>query len=68
MKSFVQVIGHPVHPALIPFPFAFLPGALLFDLGSQWLARPPWAITGFHLLQLGILAGLHAARPAGGRF
>lgn len=63
MKSFVQVIGHPVHPALIPFPFAFLPGALLFDLGSQWLARPPWAITGFHLLQLGILAGLVAAVP-----
>mgnify|MGYP003287933525 CR=1 FL=1 len=22
--------GHPIHPALIPFPFAFLTGALLF--------------------------------------
>jgi nitrite reductase/ring-hydroxylating ferredoxin subunit/uncharacterized membrane protein len=63
MKSFVHVKGHPVHPALIPLPFAFLPGALLFDAGSVSLARPLWAITGFHLLQLGILAGLIAAVP-----
>jgi uncharacterized membrane protein len=45
MKSFAQFLGHPVHPALIPFPFAFLPGALLFDLGTLWLARPAWAAT-----------------------
>jgi nitrite reductase/ring-hydroxylating ferredoxin subunit/uncharacterized membrane protein len=68
MKSFAQVFGHPVHPALIPFPFAFLPGALLFDLGSQWLARPAWAITGVHLLQLGILTGLVAAIPGAADF
>jgi nitrite reductase/ring-hydroxylating ferredoxin subunit/uncharacterized membrane protein len=63
MKSYVNVQGHPVHPALIPFPFAFLSGALLFDLGSSWLARPLWAVTGIHLLQLGILSGLIAAVP-----
>jgi nitrite reductase/ring-hydroxylating ferredoxin subunit/uncharacterized membrane protein len=63
MKSFVHIQGHPVHPALIPFPFAFLPGALLFDAGSRLFGRPLWAITGFHLLQLGILAGLVAAVP-----
>lgn len=63
MKSFAHVKGHPVHPALITFPFAFLPGALLFDAGGWWLGRPPWAITGFHLLQLGILSGLVAAVP-----
>ncbi|NUR53435.1 MAG: Rieske 2Fe-2S domain-containing protein [Acidobacteria bacterium] len=63
MKSFANVKGHPIHPALIPFPFAFLPTALLFDAGSRWLARPAWAITGFHLLQLGILSGLVAAVP-----
>jgi nitrite reductase/ring-hydroxylating ferredoxin subunit/uncharacterized membrane protein len=63
MKSFVHVQGHPVHPALIPFPFAFLSGALLFDVGSLLFARPPWAITGFHLLQLGIASGLVAAIP-----
>jgi nitrite reductase/ring-hydroxylating ferredoxin subunit/uncharacterized membrane protein len=63
MKSYVHVQGHPVHPALIPFPFAFLSGALLFDLGSSWLGRPPWAVTGIHLLQLGILSGLLAAIP-----
>jgi len=68
MKSFAQFLGHPVHPALIPFPFAFLPGALLFDLGTLWLARPAWAATGFHLLQLGILAGVVAAIPGAADF
>src|SRR3982750_338687 len=63
MKSFAHIKGHPIHPALIPFPFALLPGALLFDAGSRLLARPLWAITGFHLLELGILAGLVAAVP-----
>jgi len=63
MKSFANVKGHPIHPALIPFPFAFLPTALLFDAGSRVLSRPAWAITGFHLLQLGILSGLVAAVP-----
>ena len=63
MKSYVHVQGHPVHPAIIPFPFAFLSGALLFDAGSSWLGRPLWAVTGIHLLQLGILSGLVAAIP-----
>jgi nitrite reductase/ring-hydroxylating ferredoxin subunit/uncharacterized membrane protein len=63
MKSYLHVQGHPVHPALIPFPFAFLSGALLFDVGSSWLGRPLWAVTGIHLLQLGILSGLVAAIP-----
>jgi nitrite reductase/ring-hydroxylating ferredoxin subunit/uncharacterized membrane protein len=63
MKSFVHIQGHPVHPALIPFPFAFLPGALLFDIASVAFARPLLALTGFHLLQLGIVTGLVAAVP-----
>jgi nitrite reductase/ring-hydroxylating ferredoxin subunit/uncharacterized membrane protein len=63
MKSFAHIKGHPVHPALIPFPFAFLPAALLFDAGGWWIGRPAWAITGFHLLQIGILSGLVAAIP-----
>ena len=31
MKSKAVALGHPIHPMLIPFPFAFLTGAVLFD-------------------------------------
>jgi uncharacterized membrane protein len=31
MKSKAVALGHPIHPMLIPFPFAFLIGAALFD-------------------------------------
>jgi uncharacterized membrane protein len=31
MKSKAVLLGHPVHPMLIPFPFAFLTGAFAFD-------------------------------------
>ena len=63
MKSYANIKGHPIHPALIPFPIAFLFGALLFDGGVYFGGLRRWAITGFHLLQLGILAGVLAAIP-----
>jgi nitrite reductase/ring-hydroxylating ferredoxin subunit/uncharacterized membrane protein len=63
MKSYANVKGHPIHPALIPFPIAFLLGALLFDAGAWWTGRPEWGFTAFHLLQVGILAGVVAAIP-----
>jgi hypothetical protein len=28
MKSKAVVLGHPLHPMLVPFPFAFLTGAV----------------------------------------
>ena len=63
MKSYANVQGHPIHPALIPFPIAFLVGALLFDGGAYLGGLRAWATTGFHLLQLGIVAGFVAAVP-----
>jgi uncharacterized membrane protein len=30
MKSKAVLLGHPVHPMLIPFPVAFLTGAVVF--------------------------------------
>jgi nitrite reductase/ring-hydroxylating ferredoxin subunit/uncharacterized membrane protein len=63
MKSYAQVRNHPIHPALIPFPFAFLLGALLFDLAGWCTNRLEWTFTGSHLLSLGLLAGLVAALP-----
>lgn len=63
MKSRANVKAHPIHPALIPFPFAFLVGAFLFDLAGVVLARPAWFVTGGHLTLAGLVAGIVAAIP-----
>ena len=63
MRSKASVRGHPIHPALIPFPFAFLTGAFLFDVAG-WLAdRESWWTTGGHLAAAGIATALVAAVP-----
>jgi nitrite reductase/ring-hydroxylating ferredoxin subunit/uncharacterized membrane protein len=63
MRSRASYKGHPLHPALIPFPFAFLVGALLFDLAGRVADRPAWWTTGGHLAAAGIVAALLAAVP-----
>jgi uncharacterized membrane protein len=35
-KSTATILGHPIHPMLVPFPIGFLVGALLSDIG-YWL-------------------------------
>jgi uncharacterized membrane protein/nitrite reductase/ring-hydroxylating ferredoxin subunit len=63
MRSKASYRGHPIHPALIPFPFAFLTGAFAFDLLGVLLDRPSWWATGAHLLLAGIAMALLAAVP-----
>lgn len=63
MKSYAQIKGHPIHPALITFPFAFLWGAALADAAGLARGRLEWTFTGSRLAALGILAGLVAAIP-----
>lgn len=63
MRSKVSYKSHPIHPALIPFPFAFLFGALFFDLLGRVLDRPSWWTTGGHLNAIGVITALVAAVP-----
>ncbi len=63
MRSKASFRGHPIHPALIPFPFAFLYGAFLFDLAGCLAGRPSWWTTGGYLGLVGIVAALIAAVP-----
>ncbi len=63
MRSKASVRGHPIHPALIPFPIAFLVGALAFDAIGLALGRPRHWSTGGHLVVAGILSALIAAVP-----
>ena len=63
MRSTASFKGHPIHPALIPFPFAFLVGAFVADLGGWVLDRPALAVTAYYLTMAGIVSGLVAAVP-----
>ena len=63
MRSAAHFRGHPIHPALIPFPFAFLYGAFFFDLAGGLTDRPSWWITGGYVGLVGIVAALIAAIP-----
>src|SRR3954471_24306442 len=63
MRSRASLRGHPIHPALIPFPFAFLYGGFFFDLAGRVAGRPEWWTTGGYLAVLGIAAALVAAVP-----
>ena len=63
MRSRAHFKSHPIHPALIPFPFAFLTGAVIFDLIGVTGNRSSFWSTGAHLQVAGIAAGLLAAIP-----
>jgi nitrite reductase/ring-hydroxylating ferredoxin subunit/uncharacterized membrane protein len=63
MRSRASFRGHPLHPALIPFPFAFLIGAGLFDALGWLTAEPSLWTTGGHLAAIGVLSALVAAIP-----
>jgi uncharacterized membrane protein/nitrite reductase/ring-hydroxylating ferredoxin subunit len=63
VRSKASYKGHPIHPALIPFPFAFLYGGFFFDLAGRLTGRPAWWTTGAYLGLVGIIAALIAAVP-----
>jgi nitrite reductase/ring-hydroxylating ferredoxin subunit/uncharacterized membrane protein len=63
MRSRASLQGHPIHPALIPFPFAFLYGAFVFDFLGRLAQRHSWWTTGGHLGLVGIGTALVAAIP-----
>ena len=63
MRSRASIKGHPIHPALIPFAFAFLVGGFAFDAAGVVLDRPALWTSGAYLVLAGIGAALVAAIP-----
>jgi nitrite reductase/ring-hydroxylating ferredoxin subunit/uncharacterized membrane protein len=63
MRSRASYGGHPIHPMLIPFPFAFLTGAFFFDAIAWWTGNMDNAYTGRNLTIAGVGMGLVAAVP-----
>ena len=60
-KSTARFGGHPIHPALVPYPLAFLFGTLVTDLIFWRTAEGFWANMSFYLLAAGIVTALLAA-------
>ena len=63
MRSKASHRGHPIHPALIPFPFAFLTGAFAFDVLGRVADQPSLSTTAAHLAVAGVGMALVAAVP-----
>jgi uncharacterized membrane protein len=63
MKSTAHINGHPIHPMLIPYPFAFLTGGTAFDVGAAITGRHEWSATARHLTRAGLGSALLAAVP-----
>ena len=66
MKSTAHINGHPIHPMLIPYPFALLTSAVVFDVGARMQGgerRESWSQTASHLTMAGLGSALVAAVP-----
>ena len=53
MKSHAAVASHPLHAMLIPFPFAFLVGAVFFDAIGLLGGLPTFWLVGHYMLAAG---------------
>jgi nitrite reductase/ring-hydroxylating ferredoxin subunit/uncharacterized membrane protein len=63
MRSFANFRGHPLHPTLIVFPFAFFTGAFVSHAVALVLGNPSFWTTGGYLTVAGVATGLAAAVP-----
>jgi nitrite reductase/ring-hydroxylating ferredoxin subunit/uncharacterized membrane protein len=63
MQSQASIKGHPLHPMLIVYPFAFLTGAFGFNAAAAASNNREFRIVADKLVPAGIAAGLLAAVP-----
>lgn len=63
MRSKATFRNHPIHPALIPFPFAFLIGSFVLDLLGWWTGSEALSRTAAHLAVAGLGTAVLAAIP-----
>src|SRR5512138_2269594 len=63
MKSTASIKTHPIHPMLIPYPFAFLTGAWGFRVAAALSENEDLKTVSRYLVPAGLAAGLVAAIP-----
>jgi nitrite reductase/ring-hydroxylating ferredoxin subunit/uncharacterized membrane protein len=63
MRSAASIQGHPIHPMLVTFPFAFLTGGWAFNVAGEIARKKDLRTVGRYLVPTGVAAGLLAAVP-----
>jgi uncharacterized membrane protein len=63
MASKASIFGHPIHPMIIPFPFALWMFSLAADVVYLWRGNDHWGLAAFYTLAAGLLGGVVAAIP-----
>jgi uncharacterized membrane protein len=63
MKSTARIGEHPIHPMVVPYPFAFLSGAWGFRLLARARGNDALERTADHLRTAGLLSSIVAAVP-----
>lgn len=61
MESKARVMGHPVHPILIPFPLGLLTTSVVFDIVHLVTGSERWSGISFWMIAAGVIGGLAAA-------
>lgn len=61
VESTAALMGHPIHPMLIPFPIAFLVGGFVTDLVYWYTLSSFWASFSLWLIGAGFVTGVLAA-------
>jgi uncharacterized membrane protein len=60
LPSTAAVMGHSIHPMVIPFPITFLTAALATDVAARTTEDPFWSRTSRWMLHVGIVTGVIA--------
>jgi uncharacterized membrane protein len=60
MESRIKLLGHPLHPILIPFPIGLLVTSLIFDAAGILTGDPTWHQVAYPMIFVGALMGLIA--------
>lgn len=61
MESKAKIMGHPIHPILIPFPLGLLTTSVVFDIVYMITSSGRWAEISFWMIAAGVIGGLLAA-------
>lgn len=63
MASKASILGHPIHPMIIPFPFALWTFSVAADVVYILYDKTHWGIAAFYTLAAGLVGGVVAAIP-----
>jgi uncharacterized membrane protein len=63
MESRAKLLGHAIHPILIPFPLGLLITSLVFDIVYLITNNAVFAVVAFWMIAAGVIGGLVAVVP-----